>query len=406
MAILALATLLATPAVAEGPGLKFGSARLHPYIELEPWFDSAVSVVDSGQIPGDLLFHIRPGFKFEVPSSMVAFNWLGNFDWVQYSGLMNKGTLAASHWAIDSDLDLAINRDGQIALDVGDHVVRSDRNTSSPSLRYGTLSLFNEARLKLSIRPYNGSITIEPGYKFGVEVFSPYSKISVCGTGPVTPECNPDQVSAFDYMNHTANLNGRWKFLPKTALILDTAFNARQYMNSVGGVRSKDMLSLKATIGVAGLLTTHWEVMLRAGWGQDFSLNTYSSVIGQAEVGYLLSETGSLRLGYVRTFEPTGGSTYNSFGDDRVYLDGRILLGGKLTIHGALSYDYLNFRGAGATGKDQHNIAFDLGLDYEIKPWVTVGGGYRLTYMTGLSVYASNNQFWRHEGFLKLQFIY
>jgi hypothetical protein len=76
----------------------------------------------------------------------------------------------------------------------------------------------------------------------------------------------------------------------------------------------------------------------------------------------------------VRTFEPTGGSTYISYGDDRVYLDGRILLGGKLTIHGAASFDYLNFRGA-TTGKDQFNVAFDLGLDYEIKPWVNVGGG-------------------------------
>jgi hypothetical protein len=398
---IALVALLTTPALAEGPGLKFGSARLHPYIEIEPWFDSAVAVVETGSIPGDLLFHIRPGFKLEVPSSLVAFNWLGNFDWVQYSGMLSKGTLSASHWAIDSDLDLNINRDGQIAVDVGDHVVRSDRNTSSPSLRYGTLSLFNEARLKLSIRPYNGSITIEPGYKFGLEVFSPYSGISVCGAGPSTPECNPADVAAFDYMNHTVSLNGRWKFLPKTALILDTAFGARQYMRT----GSTNMMSLKATLGVAGLLTTHWEVTLRVGWGQDFTASTYSSVIGQAEVGYLLSETGSLRLGYVRTFEPTGGSTYISFGDDRVYLDGRILLGGKFTVHGAASLDYLNFRGA-SVGKDQFNVGFDLGLDYEIRPWVNIGGGYRLTYMTGTAVYANNNQFWRHEGFLKVQFIY
>jgi hypothetical protein len=176
---------------------------------------------------------------------------------------------------------------------VGDHVVRSDRNTSSPSLRYGTLSLFNEARLKLSIRPYNGAITTSRATSSASRSSRGNTNISVCGTGPVTPECEPNQVSVFDYMNHTVNLNGRWKFLPKTALVLDTAFGARQYINA----GSTNMMSLKATLGIAGLLTTHWEVLLRAGWGQDFTSNTYSSVIGQAEVGYLLSETGSVRLG-------------------------------------------------------------------------------------------------------------
>ena len=399
--------LLGTPAMAEGPGLKFGDARLHPYIDIEAWFDSAASLVNSStagsyETAGDLILKFRPGFKLEVPSSLVAFNWLGNFEYDVYTGVINAGTRNASHWGLDSDLDLNINKDGQLAVDIGDHVVRSDRNSSTPSLNYGTLSLFNEARLKLSIRPYNGSITIEPGYKFGVEVFSPLSAIAVCPSGS-TSDCDPARLGAYDYMNHTVNLNGRWKFLPKTALILDSAFGARQYINA----GSTNIMTLKAGLGVAGLLTMHWEVLLRVGWGQDFTANTYSSVIGQAEVGYIFSETGAIRLGYVRTFEPTGGTTYISFGDDRAYLDARVLLGGKFTVHGAVSFDYLSFKGATAT-MNQFNTSVDLGLDYEIKPWVNIGGGYRLSYLYGpdAPVYVGLKSFVRHEGFLKVQFIY
>ncbi|MBI5548280.1 MAG: hypothetical protein HY901_30740, partial [Deltaproteobacteria bacterium] len=312
------------------------------------------------------------------------------------------GTRSASHFAADADLDLDINREGQFGVVIGDHVTRSDRNISTPALGYGTLSLYNDARLKLNIRPYTGSVTIEPGYHFTTEIFSTASGISTC-TGTSDASCDPAKIGAYDYLNHTVNLNGRWKFLPKTAMTLDSAFGARSYINSGA---SQGIMTLKAAIGLAGLLTTHWEVLLRAGWGHDFTAGTYSSIIGQAEVGYLFSETGSIRAGYVRTFEPTGGA-YISFGDDRAYLDARLLLGGKLTVRGGFSFDYLSFRGA-TTEFSQYNVALDVGADYEIKPWVSIGGHYRLSYLTSPdgSVQVGLSSFVRNEGGLKLQFIY
>jgi hypothetical protein len=114
----------------------------------------------------------------------------------------------------------------------------------------------------------------------------------------------------------------------------------------------------------------------------------------------------------VRTFEPTGGS-YVSFGDDRVYLEGRVLLGGKITIHGTGGFDWLTFRPTQAhsalanASKSQYNVSLDVGVDYEIQFWVTIGAGYRLTYLTSdQPVFVGLTTFVRNEGYLKLQFIY
>ncbi|MBI5548828.1 MAG: hypothetical protein HY901_33515, partial [Deltaproteobacteria bacterium] len=80
-----------TSARAEGNGLKFGDARLHPFIEISPEFDSAAALgqsttTGSYETKGDLLFHFRPGLKLEMPSPVFAVNLTGNAEYVLYTG--------------------------------------------------------------------------------------------------------------------------------------------------------------------------------------------------------------------------------------------------------------------------------------------------------------------------------
>lgn len=389
-------------AYAEANGFKFGNARLHPFFDLELRFDSAaVSVPIDGagsryDIASDLLVHFRPGLKLEMPTTgLFTFNLNGNVDYVWYTGVINAGTRSSSHFAADADLDLGINRDGQFGLDLGDHFTRSDRTNSTPGAGVGFLSLYNDARLKLIIRPYRGAISIEPGYNFTAEVF----ELLGAGTENIDPR-------DYDYLNHNIRLGGRWKFLPKTSMLLDTTFGIRTALRS--NASSKEMMTLKAMLGAGGLLTTHWEVLLKVGWGYDFSKDTYSSIIGQAEVGYLLSETSTFRLGYVRTFEPTGGN-FLSYGVDRFYLDGRMLFGGKLTARGNFGVDILGFKGnpdLSTKDKGQVNLVLDLGGEYEVLSWLNVAAGYTLTYYAGTNVYYNLNNFTRNEGYLRVRFIY
>lgn len=403
LVVWALAASIPGASLAEGNGFKFGDARLHPYFELEPRFDSKSAYVEkeNGKYApaGDVLMHFRPGLKLDMPGAMLALALNGNVDYVLYTGAVSRGTRNASYLGADADLNLGINREGQFGVEVGDHFVRSDRNMSVPGLTVGAISLYNDARLKLNVRPYSGAITIEPGYSLAVETFTPTGLDLSCSGAPET--CG--SLAQQNYLNHTASLNGRWKFLPKTAMTFDSAFGARSYLNE----GSTGIMTLKAALGVAGLLTSHWQVLLRVGWGHDFSASSYSSVIAQAEVGYLLSQTGGLKLGYVRTFEPTG-APYVSYGDDRAYLTGHFGLLGKLNLRGTMAYDYLSFNPvAEAAAKRQHNISFDAGGEYEIVPWVTVSAGYLLTYQkSDVDLLPGLSTLTRHEVYLKLRAIY
>ena len=399
---LAAAVALGGAARADGNGLKFGNARLHPFIEIEAAYDSAVFVGGNGNIAGDLILHFRPGPKLDIPSPMFSLLLNGNVEYLLYTGVVDSGTRSDSHIAADADLDMGINRDGQFGVDIGDHFTRSDRITSTPAMPIGVLSLYNDARLKLNIRPYSGAITISPGYHFTVETFS-------CMLGG-DPLCTGATASAQDYMNHNITLDGRWKFLPKTAVTVAAVFGIRSYLQS--GTGSTDLMTLKAALGLTGLITSHLNVLLRVGWGQDFTTNSYSSLIAQAEIAWLFSETASVRGGYVRTFDPLG-PPYASFGDDRAYLEGKLLLGGKLSLRGNVAFDWLIFnapRTGTTTNASRATVAVDVGADYEIKPWVSVGGGYRLSFLASESsndtILPGLKDFTRHEGYLKVVFIY
>ncbi len=399
VALAACLALFAGPAAGvEGTGVKFGEGRVHPFFQLESRYDSAaLYAVDpqthQSQLLGDLILHFRPGFRLEMPSPTFAVDLNADLDYALYTLNKSFGPNSPSHLQGDADLDLGVNRSGKIGLDLGDHVVRSDR-AMVPSVAVGVLSLFNDARAQINFRPSGGALQVEPSYHLTTELFSTLLGGSIPGCADTY--CNPANIPGLDYLQHTFSLNARWRFLPKTAVTLDSAFGMRSYLSGT----SPNNNSLKAALGLAGLLSTHLSTVLRVGWGQDFTSSTYKSVIGQAEVGYLLSETGQIRLGYLRTFEPVGGS-FITYGDDRAYLDTRFLLGGRLTLRAVGNFDFLTFRGPQA--RSDTRVTFDAGADYEAKQWFSIGAGDMVTYA---SYGSSASKLTRNEVYLRLQVIY
>jgi len=406
---LAIAVLaLAGVARAEGNGIKFGNGRVHPYFQLESRFDSAAVMVRESeggpfQVKGDLLLHFRPGLKLEVPSPMFAVGLKGALDYVLYTGAVHAGTRAGSHLQGDADLGLDINRDGQIGVEVGDHIVRSDK-PMMPGLSVGALSLFNDARIRVLIRPEGGALNIEPSYHLTTEFFSLVSDGGVipqgCTSGDGT--CDPNAVSKLDYLNHTFGLTGRWKFMPKTAVVVDSGFGMRSYLSDDNG--GTGINSLRPTIGLSGLFSTHFSTVLKFGWTHDFTSGSFSSPIGQAEVSYILSQTGQVKVGYLRMFEPHGG-TFVSYGDDRLYADAKFLFAGQLTARGYFGADFVDYRRAnGDSDRSDAKVTLDLGADWEAKGWLQVGAGYYLTYQSkGI---LGIDGFVRNEFYLRTQVIY
>lgn len=369
----------------EGNGLKFGDGRVHPFLDVESRYDTAAMMLHE-RPSSDVIMHLRPGLKLEMPSPRFAVNLNGNVDFLLYA--QNSGL---SRVQGEGDLDVGVNRGGQYGFDIGDRFTRTDRVTD-PTFTLGVLSFFNEARAQVNLRPSGGALVLEPNYHLTTEWFS-FMDSSPSSSGITMP-------GSADYLTHTFSLNGRWKFLPKTAVTLDSAFAMRSYIGT-RAVASTAINTLKVSAGLAGLLSSHLSTVLKAGYGRDFSQNTFSSVVGQAELGYILSESGQIKVGFVRTFEPVSG-TQVSYTDHRIYLDGRMLLAGRLTLRALGSLDFISFNAGGqSSGTNSGTSASaDVGADFELTRWLNLSAGYDLTYRQ------LTTDLMRHEVYARLQFIY
>jgi len=401
-AALVLVALPARAAAAEN-GLKIGAGRLHPSFDLEARYDTLAGYVgntENGEIvlrpTGDLILRYRPGLKLDVPSDVLNFTLGGNVEYVHYLGLEAEGTSAQSRLGGQGDLTLLFNGKGVVAIEVADSFIRSDR-TSNLALGVGTVVDHNDARLRAIIAPGGGALAFEPGYTLGYEHYVARDGALPEGCAEGDPTCDSSAVSRLDYLQHTADFDIRWRFLPKTSLVLDSSYAYRAYLDDA--TAALDSQNVKAMAGVVGLVVPRIAVTAKAGWGQQLG-SGYQSVIGTGEFTYLLSELADVRLGYARTFEPSP-STGSYYSDDRVYSGAKALLGGRLQLKADAAFDYVDF---GGTRFDKQVVA-GLAPSVEVTEWLNGGVGYQITWRDSTDDRIGFD-FIRHEVVARVQFVY
>ncbi|HEX4620055.1 MAG TPA: outer membrane beta-barrel protein, partial [Myxococcaceae bacterium] len=366
---------LALPAraqVAGDNGIKVGDGRLHPFFDLEGAYDSAAGFFGTAGgnavLSGEIVTHFRPGLRLEMPSNLVNLNLGGDIDYVYYTGLISPGSSAASHLEASANLEADFNKAGAVEFEIGDNFSRLDR-TTNVALGVGILSLYNEAHASLPIHPGGGALEITPKGSVSFEQYTPLSTITVAGC--TDPSCNPALVSNFNYLDLNGGLSGLWRFLPKTALSIDATYDARGYQNDPHSAQL-----LHGYLGLVGLVTAKLAVVAKAGWAQDFAGSNAKTVVGQAEVNYLLSDTSNIKAGYFRDLSPV--PEYGMFGDDRVYAEAKFFLGGRLTLRAYGAFDNLTFYGTPA--RTDQVVTVDAGPAYQFTRWLIAAAGYTLNY--------------------------
>lgn len=418
-AAVVLGVVLASTAfgqVAKAPGLKVGEGRLHPFFEVDGRFDSLVGYFTrdtSGQpvASSEFILHFRPGLKFDLdtPSTFVGFNGAGEGLW--YTGLLSPSSTTLSRIQANVALDTKFNRDGAVEFDLGDNLVRSDR-TQNPALGVGAISLFNNLYLAAPIHPGGRALEVTPKVSWGVEFFEALQPGLVPGCAPGQLSCDPATVSQSNYSNLNFGLNGRWKFLPKTAVIADVNADWRMYFSNSAASK----VLFRAQVGLAGLISPRIAVTLLAGYGGDFTNGSIHTVIGTAEFSYTVTEQSRIAVGYARNVVPV--PIIGSMIDDRGYLRGGLaLLGGRLQLNAQVSADYFTFLGAPTNAmaptpnpvRNDFLLSLNVGPTVVVTSWFDVGAGYTLTVRTSTSAETSNLpslNFPRHEAMLRLSFHY
>ncbi len=170
--------------------------------------------------------------------------------------------------------------------------------------------------------------------------------------------------------------------------------------------------------------------MVRAGYAQTFltaadtkadselkSAGEAHDVIGQLELGYIFSETGSIRIGFSRALQPVP-TALAYYEDNRPYLEVRLLFG-RLTLHLDASLDIDTFASnIEETGNRVDALVhLDVGPAFEIFRWLQVGAGYDLTSLgsndplafteyNGVTPLIGSGGYTNHEVYLRLTFVY
>jgi len=419
-----LAVVCATTArsqSASANGIRIGEGKLHPFLEADVRYDSLVgyfgqtSGTTGAQRPsGDIVIHARPGLKFELvsPSTAIIFN--GAAEYLFYTGLVSPTATRLSRWPsglrANVGADARFNQDGAVEVQVGDLLVRSDR-TQNPAAGIGLVSLFNDIHLALPIHPGGRALEITPHGAWQVELFEPLvAGGTVPGCSPTDITCDPSLVSRMSYSNVNVGVNARWRFLPKTAVVVDVASDFRTYWTVDPAHPNPSATLLRAQAGLAGLITSRLNATLMAGYVGDLSPAATGSTntklhnfIANAEIGYTPNEMMKASLGYLRT--GLAVPIYGSYIDDRGYLRGTLgLWAGRLTFSAQVSLDALTFSKTASNAASRTDLAFGGGASatFAVTSWFDTSLAYAASYRSSsLSALASVN-FVRHEITLRL----
>jgi len=397
LALVAAATglLAAGPALAAGDsGIKIGEGRLHPYLEVEGRWNSNVLYSQSNRT-SDLILHFRPGFKLDVPGQMFAVDLDANVDWNQYLGLESKQTKDLSRLYANATLGLGVNRNGTLGLELTDGFRRSD-TTPSLSIGAAVVSDLNDLEVSVPIRPGGGALMLTLGGNWILESFEPLTSAAGC----TDPLCDPAQVSKYGYNQYGGQAEVNWKFLPKTALVLSGNYFTRRPTDTsvslaVGGWRANG--------GLAGLVTPHLAVTLKGGYGSTTEGPKYSTWLADVSAEYVTPGPVGARLGYVHDYHADPGIDFAVYGFHRVYIQGKLLVAGRLTLRITGDWQRVEYVQNAATAQVAH---VEPAADYEVMRWVVLTAGYAATYRTASVTTVPAFNYTQNEVYLRVAFTY
>jgi hypothetical protein len=200
-----------------------------------------------------------------------------------------------------------------------------------------------------------------------------------------------DPLRVANSMSHLLTLDSSWKWLPKTALVLQISQGYTSYLNTnAAGERKASSLPLHVMAGVRGLITAKLSVNLLVGYGNGFYDTIHTSTAGAgaftvgAELNYRPTILTSIGLGYRRDFQNAVlGDFYYV---DAVYLNVGQAIAGRLGFGLTARYESRSFQNIPLTidpngpVTSRHDNYFQVGanLDYHIREWTYAGVAYML----------------------------
>lgn len=337
----------------EGIGIRTGSLELHPGVSGEVGYDSnyfqnsdaeeegpIVSMIRLRITPSLTLSTLGPQRRGEGPGDPPKLNFrAGVF------GSYNELIATDSQYSDDASAQRHFNAGANFALDVlpqrpwgfdlyGDYV-----RTVEPSNSLVEDVAFDRDSLRLGAgvnwRPGGGLFEWRLGYELMYHYF---------------------ERSLFQNLNNTQHYlktRGRWRFLPRTALLYDGEIGFLRYSDTQS---QNDAQTVRSRLGVNGLITNSFALLAMAGWAASFYDSTnvprrnYEGPVAHAELKWFLLPQpqlqpgdatvglASIAAGYIRDYSNSYLGDY--YRRDRGYANFQYFAGGVVlfSAEGGLSH--------------------------------------------------------------------
>ena len=324
----------------EGIGLRAGDLEFHPGIAAEAGYDSNYFLRAPSETPlAAYRLRVTPSFTVSTlgpqrregsPNAPSNLTFRGGA-YLSYNELIAADSKHSSelsdqrHVDVGSDLLLNIFPQSRVGADTYLNFV----HMVQPSNDTNTENAFNRDSLRagagVSWRPGGGLFDWRLGYEFLYNYF---------------------EKSNFGYLNNyqnQVNMRGRWRFLPRTAVLYDGNYTWVSYPNP--GTQNDGSI-VRSRIGLNGLVTTRLSLLAMVGWAGTFydakngqPPQQFDSLTAQAELKWFLSgpqETlnpssapiglSYASIGYIR--DVANSYLGNFYQKDRGYAGVSYLLGG------------------------------------------------------------------------------
>jgi len=399
-------------ATTQGAGIRSGDFELHPGIAAELGYDSnyfnrqnnvPYPVVDTVRLRITPQFFVstlgvqrRPDGS-TTPPPKVNFSAGAAFVYSQFLMNAGTGTTAAdalkklgrdSEWGVIGDLALNIAPGRPWGLNIYDNFQRTAQPSLDPFVESGLNRIENRIAADVIHTRPGGLLDWRLGYAFNITYF----ENGPTGATTVSPQ-------DFNNFRHDIYTQGRWRFLPRTALVYNGSLGFQTYNNQTPGLSNSH--PLRTRIGLSGLLTDRFSVLGMVGWGASFYQNAgsgtkdFDSIIGQLELRYFLSgaapEAGapvaatssSIALGFTRDFYNSYIGNY--YERNRGYIGVNSLFAQKFLVTldagiAAIRYGDVLDRDTGTvlrTSFGTGRLDATLFMEYRVKDWLGLNATYQ-----------------------------
>jgi len=330
--------------LSEGVGIRAGNLEFHPSVGGEFGYDSNYFRSSDSDREGTVdVFRLRitPSFTVSTlgevrrnaltpPTFHFSAGAYAAYNEFFAADSANSDVSAQRNVAIGADAKLDVFPVGKVGFDLGGAYVRAieaDGNIDDLADEG-----FNRQTVRgdagLTWRPGGGLFEWRAGYRVTYNFFE------------------DEAFDSLGNLQHEINTRGRWRFLPKSALLYDAAYTFVRYSDD--RTQQTDGDAVRARVGYHGLVTYHLSLLGMLGWASSFyetregaiEPRQYDSLIANAEVRWFLqprpnleqaqavSGLSSVAVGYARSFQ---NSYYGSFYQrDRGYLQFSMFLLGAV----------------------------------------------------------------------------